>query len=163
MKKILMWVGGIVIVLILIGMVSSGSDKVSVPDNSGTKEVKVNKADLLASNDPTLRKIAFATADYVGEEFDVYAMLDVSDYYNYEFNNEEKYYSFSLVDTSMKDSWESSYAFIDKTDESLRASELFDKALEGEILVKLHLSIPVEKYTEGSNAYFEIMSWEIVE
>ena len=90
-------------------------------------------------------------------------MLDVSDYYNYEFNNEEKYYSFSLVDTSMKDSWESSYAFIDKTDESLRASELFDKALEGEILVKLHLSIPVEKYTEGSNAYFEIMSWEIVE
>jgi len=43
--------------------------------------------------------------------------------------------------------------------------ELFDSALGGgeKVLVKLHLSIPVEKYTEGSNPYFEVASWEIVE
>jgi len=68
-------------------MVSSGSDKVLVPNNGGTKEVRVNKADLLDSNDPTLRKIAFAMTHYVGEEFYVYAMLGVYDYYNYEFSN----------------------------------------------------------------------------
>ena len=172
MKKIFTGIGVGVVVLIILGvLLSSGEKEYEVPNtpnsitNNGSTEAvkKVTKADLLAQNDPTLKKIAYATADYVGQEFEVYALLEVSDYYNYKFADETKYYSFSIQDESLRDSFESTYVYIDKTDASLKPTELFDLALEDEILIKLSLSIPVEKYTEGSNAYFEITSWEVVE
>ena len=69
----------------------------------------------IPSNLPSLKKVRFATDDYVGEKFDYYVLAEISDYYNYGFRDESKYYSISISDESIADDYENTYAYIDKT------------------------------------------------
>lgn len=52
------------------------------------------------------------------------------------------------------------YAYIDKTNPETKAQELFDLALDEKVFLKVNVSIPSEKYQEGSNSFLEIESWE---
>lgn len=152
----------VVLVVIIVALGSGGKNYTVTNDTSKTETKKVTKTELLSQNNPNLKKVRFATADYVGQEFTYYVLAEPSDYYNYGFNDESKYYSISIEDDSTSDDYESTYAYINKTDTSKRAGELLDLLLKEPTIIKITVSIPREKYQEGANSFFEIQSWEEV-
>lgn len=149
--------GGIILLTLIFGGGSNKEDKQGGTTSSSTTSTKT---ELMEQNDPNVKRLNFATADYVGQSFELYAMATVTDYYNYEFDNENKYYSFKIWDSSVDGQYEGTYAYIDKNDENLKGKELFDLLLDDSKFLKLKVSIPTEKYTQGSNAFLEIESWE---
>lgn len=121
---------------------------------------RVTKADLMAKNNPTIKRLNFATADYVGKSFPLYVMATVSDYYNYGFRDETKYYSLTVWDVSVDSEYDGTYAYIDKTKPGLQSEELLNKLLNDNLFLKVDVSIPAEKYTTGGNSFLEINNWE---
>jgi len=161
MKKIIKGIGIFLLALVVLITLFGKGKQYEVADNDSSKSV--SRLELLDSNDPNINKFNFATADYLGQTFTLYAMTNVADYYNYGFADEMKYYSVKIWDNSVDGEYEGTYAYIDKTDPEKKAKELFEMVLEEPVLLKLTLSIPVKKYSEGSNSFFEIEKWEIVE
>jgi len=164
MKKILKWgLIGTIGLIVLIALLGSGEKTYEdSSDSSATATNRVTKSDLMAKNEPTIKKLNFATADYIGQSFTLYAMATASDYYNYGFTDEMKYYSLKVWDTSVSGEYEGTYAYIDKTNPELKAEELLNKLLEDDLFLKVEVSIPQEKYRESSNSFLEINSWEEV-
>lgn len=156
-KIILFGIGGIILLVLIFG---GGSNKENKQSGSLENSSASTKTELMSGNNPNVKRLNFATADYVGQSFDLYAMATVSDYYNYGFDNEDKYYSFVVWDSSVDSQYEGSYAYIDKNDENLKGKELFDLLLDDSKFLELKVSIPTEKYSQGSNAFLEIEGWE---
>ena len=161
-KKVLLIFVGVMLLLIFFG---SGKEKKysTINNQESSGQQKVTKTELLNSNEPNIKRFNFATDDYVGQSFSLYVMANVADYYNYGFSDESRYYSIRIWDNSVDGEYEGAYAYIDKTKSERKAKELLDNVLENPIFTKVTVSIPVEKYSEGGNAFFEIESWEIVE
>ena len=160
-KGCLIAIIGVVALVIVIAIVGGGPKTTTVPAESNQpKAQKTTVNDLMAKNDPDIKRLTFTTADYVGKSFPLYAYAKIADYYNYGFRDETKYYSLSLWDSSVSGSYEGVYAYIDKVDTTKRAKELIDQLLKGEVLLKLEVSIPKGKYQESSNAFLEVDSWE---
>lgn len=131
----------------------------SKSDNEPETE-RITVSDLMQKNDPNIKRLVFATADYVGKSFTLYAIGEIADYYNYGFRNEMKYYSFQLCDLSVTNNMDCVYAYIDKTNPETKAKELFDILLKESTFLKVDVGIPVEKYQEHSNSFLEITNWE---
>lgn len=121
-----------------------------------------NKLELMKQNDPNIKKLSFATADYVGKNITLYALAETTDYYNYGFRDEMKYYSLRLSDSSVGSSSDYVYAYIDKTKTDRKAQELVDILLKEPTFLKIEANIPAEKYQVSSNAFLEIDNWETV-
>ena len=117
----------------------------------------------MSKNEPNIKKLNFTTPDYIGKTFTYYAMASVSDYYNYGFRDEMKYYSIRLWDNSVKGEHDGIYAYVNKNQPEKKAKELMDILLKDEAFIKVEVSIPVEKYQEDSNAFLEINNWELVQ
>lgn len=133
----------------------------TVPD-SKPKTESVTAGELMQKNDPDVKRLSFATADYVGKSFTLYVIGEVADYYNFGFRNEVKYYSFRLCDSSVTNKVDCVYAYIDKSNPEVKAKELFDILLKEQTFLKLDVSIPTEKYQEHSNSFLEIKNWEVI-
>jgi len=173
MKKILKWIGVIFGIIIVIAIFSPESEKTVkitpvVTEEQTTQESRVAPQEitvskLLAENDPNVKRLSFTGVDYVGKTFTLYVMAKIDDYYNYGFDDETRYYSLKLWDSSVSSSYEGVYAYIDKKDPIKKAGELVDVLLQDDVLLKAEVSIPSQKYEADSNAFLQIEEWEIVE
>ena len=161
MKKNIKGIGIFLLVLVVLITLFGKGKQYEVADNNSSKTV--SRLELLDNNDPNIKEFNYATADYLGQTFTLYAMTNVADYYNYGFADEMKYYSVKVWDNSVDGEYEGAYAYIDKTNPEKKAKELFEMVLEEPVLLKLKLSIPVEKYKEDSNSFFEIEEWELID
>lgn len=147
---------GLVVLVIIFGSKSNGNKQ----GGGSVSEATTSKSQLMEQNNPNIKKLNFATADYVGKEFDLYVMANVADYYNYGFRNENKYYSFVIWDNSVDGQYNGAYAYLDKTNKELKGGDLLNLLLQGSKFIKVHVSVPVENYQEGSNSFLEIKSWQ---
>ncbi len=114
----------------------------------------------MKQNNPDIKHISTLTSDYLGKSFVLYANVEVGNYYNYGFNDENSYYSLKLWDSSVGGDYESVYGYIVKTNPNSKA--LVEKILNGSSFLKINASIPSSKYEQGSNAFLQIDSWEEV-
>lgn len=147
---------GFVVLVVVFGSKSSGNKQ----SGGSVSESTTSKSQLMEQNNPNIKKLNFATADYVGKEFDLYVMAGPADYYNYGFRNENKYYSFVIWDNSVDGQYSGTYAYLDKTNKELKGEELLNLLLKESKFLKVHVAIPVENYQEGSNSFLVIKSWQ---
>jgi len=162
--------GILILIFAAIGIsaAGNGSSKTSNQSNQSTPSSsqasnqpapKSSKSDLMKQNDPDAKHLATFGSEYVGKSFTLYAYIKTATYYNYGFDDESQWYSFSLRDDS-SDLFESVYGYVDKSE--LGGKELAEKLLDKEGFYKLSVNIPQDKYTQGSNALIQINSWEEV-
>ncbi len=164
----------IVVIIWVLGLIFGGSKSSSVNNtpalsSNGNSNNNVTTAqqsnspshdDLMKQNNPDIKHISTLTSDYLGKSFVLYANVEVGNYYNYGFNDENSYYSLKLWDSSVGGDYESVYGYIVKTNPNSKA--LVEKILNGSSFLKINASIPSSKYEQGSNAFLQIDSWEEV-
>ena len=156
---------GILIILLLIainpnkGSKQKPSSELLKSDISSTESSK-SQTSLLGQNNPDTQHLSMMTADYVGKNFTLYVNAKACNYYNYGFRNETQYYCLSLWDNSGNE-YKNVYGYINKNEP--KSKELMDKILDKSTVLKIEASIPTNKYTEGSNSFLEISSWEEVQ
>jgi len=127
----------------------------STPDaNSTKKSIQLNK------NDPTIKQLGTLTADYVGKSFVIDVNAETSDYYNYGFGDETKYYSLRIWDDSVDGDLDSIYAYVNKDDTN---KQLANDLLNSSVQLEIHASIPTAKWQSGSNAFLQIDSWKLLQ
>lgn len=140
------------------------SSSLSGSNTQITSGIDKQRVELMNSNDPSVKKLQVATADYIGESMTLYGWLMAADYYNYGFTDETKYYSLKLWDDSVADEYQGVYLYIDKTNPGTNAKTLLDTLLESEpLFVKVEATIPSQKYQPTANSFLEVVSWEVVE
>ncbi|HEX7456013.1 MAG TPA: hypothetical protein VF303_00915, partial [Candidatus Nanoarchaeia archaeon] len=116
----------------------------------------ISQKDLMKQNSPNVKQLATLTADYVGKSFTLYVNVESTNYYNYGFRDENKYYSVRLWDDSAEDVFDRVYGYLDKSKPENRS--LVNRLLNEPAFLKLNASIPVEKYEQSSNAFLQIDS-----
>jgi hypothetical protein len=153
-----------VVILILASIGGSetnnqNSNSLKSSNTSSSEQPKTDQNSLLNSNQPDLKHLSTLTADYVGKTYNLYVNAKTGNYYNYGFNDENRYYSLTLWDNSIGE-FDGVYGYIDRSDP--KSKELVNKLLNGTSLLKITASIPTDRYEEGSNAFLLIDKWEEV-
>jgi hypothetical protein len=162
----------VILILFIIGIIGSiGSDEAGKMDKNvpATSDSNSNqtapatdtkpeqKPVSLNNNNPNIKQLGTLTSDYVGQSFVLNVDAETSDYYNYGFRDETKYYSLKIWDDSVSGSYEGIYAYIDKNDTN---KELVNALLDSGVQLEVHVSIPTTKWESGSNAFLKIDSWK---
>ena len=140
------------VLLVLVGIYILGALSSSSSKNAST----VSPA---AQNSPTLKQISTVPSDYLGRSFEMTVNAKADKYYNFGFDDDTRYYSLKIWDDSI-DEFEGIYAYLGKSKQN-RA--LFEKLIAGQETLRIHGSIPAEKYEKGSNAYFQVDKAELVQ
>lgn len=135
---------------------------VSGQKTSDDQALPNHRKELMSQNNPTIKKLSITTADYIGQSFTLYGGLEATDYYNYGFSDENKYYSLRLWDVSVEGNYEGVYAYIDKTDPSTNAKAPLDLLLSEDRFVKVEVTVPSDKSQSGGNSFLEVTKWEVV-
>lgn len=135
---------------------AQSSEQTSIPPSP-----KDSQDTLMKQNNPDVKHLTTLTADYKGKSFTLYVNAQTDSYYNYGFDDENKYYSLKLWDNSVSGSYSGVYGYISKDDPNSKA--LVEKILNGTTFLKIQVSIPLAKYKSGSNAFLQIDSWEEVQ
>ena len=137
--------------------IPASSDSAS---NSTFENTTPAKKTVSLVNNPTIKQIGSIPADYIGQSFVLKVNAETSDYYNYGFDDETKYYSLKIWDDSVDGDLDSIYAYVDKNDAN---KQLVNQLLDSSVQLEINASIPKAKYESGSNAFIKIDSWKLLE
>jgi len=154
----------VLVVLIIAANIGSKKDNEtkSIPASSNAESENTTPAKKTVPlvNDPTVKQIGSIPADYIGQSFVLKVNAETSDYYNYGFDDETKYYSLKIWDDSVDGDLDSIYAYVDKNDTN---KQLVNQLLDSSVQLEINASIPKAKYESGSNAFMKIDSWKVLE
>lgn len=152
------WILGSLVLIILVVAVAvsaSGGHK-----QKALATVPTAPQDLTASNNPTIKALTTVPSDYVGQSFDLVANVTPTNYYNYGFLDDSKWYSLQLSDSSVSVIYEEAYAYMPKNPAN---KVLMDRLVANSPqLVRVHVEVPKSKYQANSNAFLQIDSWSLV-
>ena len=146
----------VVLGIIVFMFVASASRHAAQPSTDITSSGN-SITSLLTENTPNIKQINTTPKDYVGKSFVLNVNAKDARYYNYGFSDEGRYYSLTLWDSSVGGDFDGVYAYMLKTPEN---KALVDKALNDSVALKVHVSIPITKWVDGSNAFMQIDSWK---
>lgn len=139
------------------GSNTAASNETTASSKKEQKITPLSPKDLMATNNPDVKHLTTFTADYVGKSFTLYAYAKTDKYYNYGFDDEKNYLCLSLKDESAGIFGEV-YAYMDRN--NAENKQLAEDILNKQGFYKFNVTIPANKYREGSNAFLYIASWE---
>lgn len=156
------------LLIVIIAISTSGKDEKErnipassdSPASSASQSSTPAKKSVPLDNNPTIKQIGSIPADYIGQYFVLKVNAKTSDYYNYGFDDETKYYALEIWDDSVSGDWDSVYAYVDKNDTN---KQLVNQLLDSSTQLEINASIPKAKYESGSNAFIKIDSWKLLE
>ena len=143
----------IVVVLFALGNIGNATAPSSASQNS-TPTDTVNS--LMAQNNPTIKVLGTFPTNHIGKTFTLYVYAQTDRYYNYGFQDENAWYSLKLWDNSVPGEFEGVYAYVPKTAAN---KDLVDRALNNPVFIKVTVTVPADKWQDGSNAFLQINSW----
>ena len=152
------WIlGSLVLIILVVAVVVSASGN---HKQKPMAVVPTAPQDLTASNNPTIKALTTVPSDYVGQSFDLVVNATSTNYYNYGFDDDTKWYSLQLSDSSVGVIYEDAYAYMPKNPAN---KVLMDRLVASSPqLVRVHVEVPKNKYEANSNAFLQIDSWSLV-
>ncbi|MDE1945461.1 MAG: hypothetical protein KGI03_04310 [Patescibacteria group bacterium] len=111
---------------------------------------------LMAENSPTIKELGTLPVNYIGKSFSLFVYVQADRYYNYGFADESQWYSVRIWDSSANSAFDDVYAYLPRTAQN---AQLVNAALNGPVFAKVEVTVPADKWQDGSNAFLEVTSW----